>query len=159
MIPQFLPEDEESKLIHLIEECSELIKAASTVLRFGMGSTTKNSKLNSVCLLDEIMDVGMAMDEVRKILPRPSDRLMEDTVYQWFKNSTTRQQEEFLTTNFDNLVVFMNPLGQQIINYFNLWHYNWEKRIVNNVYMSVEHPEAVALRIIENVWRKLQDAS
>ena len=150
----------EDALDKLIEECSEVIQACTKIKKYGLSNWHPISgRKNSDHLLNEIEDVMDSIENVRPFIKRPPDIEMVKTVLKWFNNSPIRQQEEFRNTDFDNLVVFMHTLGQQIINYFSLWSYKWDKKIVDDIDESTEHPEAVTLRIIEKVWREVKDAA
>jgi hypothetical protein len=154
----FLNEGLEDHLDKLIEECSEVIQAATKIKRFGVNNWHPDTEVkNGVQLLEELIDLRDAMENVRKFLPKPDIKDMADEVIEWFRNSTLRQQQEFLTTDFENLVVFHHNLGEMIRNHFNLWHYEWEAKIVNGVDMSPEHPDTISMKVIEEVWRRVKD--
>jgi type VI protein secretion system component Hcp len=110
-------------------------------------------------MLEALVEFGIISSELKKYLDRPSDEEMVETVLEWYNASSKREQAEFITTDFENLVVFMSSLGQNILKTFNLWYYTWDKKIKDGVDVSEEHPEAVALRVIEETWRQLQDES
>lgn len=148
----------EEVLDKLIEECAEVIHAASKAKRFGMSNWHPETKRkNSDVLLDEIMDVGKAIEDARKFIPRPTIKEMVSVVIDWFNNSPLRQQQEFMTTEFNSLPIYHSSLGRNIRNYFNLWHYTWDKKIIENIDVSPEHPDAISMRVIEETWRQLND--
>ncbi len=143
-------QDIDDILMDLINKCSDITKIAVACLHDGLYSKE---------MLNEIMAFGVISSELKKYLDRPSDEEMVETVLEWYENSSKREQAEFITTDFENLVVFMHTLGQNILKTFNLWYYPWDKKIKDGVDVSEEHPEAVALRVIEETWRQLQDES
>lgn len=155
----FIPEKTvEGLLDRLIEECSEVIQAATKIKRFGLNNWHPDTKRkNSDHLLDEIMDLGMVIEEVRILLPRPSIQEMVPVVKKWYSESSLRQQLEFTETDFDSLIVFHHTLGTNIRNYFNLWHYKWIPKIVNGVDVSEEHPDQISMEVIEQVWREVKN--
>jgi hypothetical protein len=148
----------EEKLDKLIEDCSEVTQAAIKIKRFGINNWHPESKRrNGDHLLDEIMDLNETVKEVRELLPRPSIQEMVLVVKKWFNRSTLREQAEFTETAFEDLVVFHSTLGQQIRNYFNLWHYKWVPSIKNDIDISEEHPDAVSMKVIEQLWREIKN--
>jgi hypothetical protein len=128
---------------------SELSKELLNLVRFGANS----KRITAVAQALEVQQ--NQLKKVMEVMPRPSIKYMVDIAEEWFKESTERDQEEFITTKFENLVVFMNPLGVNLINYFGLWNYRWEPVVKDGVDYSEEHPEAVALKIIQELWRKV----
>jgi len=150
--------DQDGALDKLIEECAEVIHAASKVKKFGMSNWHPETKRrNGDALLDEIMDLGKSIEEVRKFIPRPSIKEMVNVVIGWFNQSSIKQQMEFSTTRFEHLAIYHDNLGRNIRNYFNLWHYPWDKKVIEGVDTSTEHPDTVSMRVIEEVWRQLND--
>ena len=148
----------ESSLDKLIEECSEVIHVASKAKRFGISNYhPKTRRKNSDALLDKIMDLNEAIDDIKKYTPRPTVKEMADEVVDWFNNSTIRLQQEFTETDFGQLVIYHSSLGQQIRNRFNLWYYPWDERLVEGLDVSDEHPDAVSMRVIEEVWRRVNN--
>lgn len=56
-------------LIHLAEECSEVIKEIMKIERFGLDTTRPSkSKKHRILLLEEIEDVERQIVKVRKLL-------------------------------------------------------------------------------------------
>ena len=151
----------EQALDKLIEECSEVIQAAIKIKRFGISNWKPNTKkFNSIALIEEIDDLYEAAKTAIKEMPRPSHKYMVGIVSEWLKGSNERLQEEFKTTQFDDLVIYHSTLGRDIRNEFRLWAYPHEPELdENGVDVSKEHPDAISMRVIEEVWRKAQDAS
>jgi hypothetical protein len=66
-----LPTDELGKLIHVVEECAEVQKAISKLIRFGFDAHNPNDPKkvpNVVALLAEIDDLQRAIERVRPTL-------------------------------------------------------------------------------------------
>jgi hypothetical protein len=57
----------------------------------------------------------------------------------------------------ENLISYHNSLGRDIRNYFKLWDTEWTPEIVNCVDISENHPDAISMKLIENVWSILQN--
>lgn len=60
MSPKHLPDTYEGKLDHIIEEASEVIKAAIKIKRFGLVADKKYNNLRD--LMEEVEDVQKAFD-------------------------------------------------------------------------------------------------
>lgn len=129
----------EDTLIELMEACSELSKEALNVNKYGFNSCEHST------LLSKLLEAEHAITTCKSILVPPPFGDVEDEVYSWYQNSTSRLKEEFTTTDFNDLEVFKSSLGTNIINYFNLKHY------------SGISPDKTAMRIIENVWRRVKN--
>ena len=49
-------------------------------------------------------------------------------------------------------------MGMYIRNAFKLWEYKWEPEPdENGVDCSPDHPDAISMRIIEDVWQRIND--
>lgn len=150
----------ETKLDKLIEECAEVIHAASKAKRFGMSNWHPKSKeKNSTRLLEELIDLTSSIEDIKKDIPKPSIAEMADEVLGWYTNTPIRMQQEFESTNFDKLVIYHSTLGRSIRNHFKLWQYNWDKKIVDGIDLSPEHPDTVSMKVIEEVWRRVNNES
>ena len=141
-------------LIDLLQSTASMTENLARAFKLGLNTNTGSL---SVDLVNDIIQVDSQSKELLKQLPRLPIPYMAKTVQEWFNNSNQRSKEEFLTTEFDNLVVFMSPLGAEIINHFNLWLYPWTKDIKDGIDRSPQHPEAVALQVIEEVWRSVNN--
>ncbi len=153
MVSKYKPAGRDAILLQVIDECTKLQQCCTQVLR---GGVSNNSSLEYIKALDNLSEI---MELSCKEMPKPSINFMTKTVKDWFNSTPWREQEEFITTEFDKLIVFNSSLGQNIRNYFKLWAYPWNKQIVNGVDMSPEHPDSVSMRVIENVWREAKNES
>lgn len=81
---------------------------------------------------------------------------MVATVDRWLSNASEEDQKIFTEKSKDDLIVYHHGLGRQIRNEFKLWEREWEPKLINNVDHSEDHPDAVSMRIIEEVWQKRQ---
>jgi hypothetical protein len=81
--------------------------------------------------------------------------IAEQVVY-WFSAADGEMQLEFQATRFEDLHRFHHTLGQNIRNEFRLWEQPWEPDLVGGVDMSPDHPDALSMRIIQEVWRRVQ---
>lgn len=135
----------------------DVIGASSNLI--GACYNTLNSSIdrNSEQVLDAILNIELVLRELKGILKRPSFEEMVNKTVELFKQSPERDQEEFITTEFDNLVIFHRTLGEVIRNYFKLWNYPWKKHIVEGVDMSEDNPDNLSMKVIEEVWRRLKN--
>ena len=154
------PDSLDKSLDIIIEECSELIRLASKIKKTGINyrDTMTGVRIGDQ-ILYQIEDTCVEIKNVKKFISRPNDREIINIVHNWYNNSSLRLQSEFKETDFDRLAVFMSTLGLQIIEFFNLRAYEWKEKIIEGVDVSTESPEAIALRVIETLWREIQDAA
>lgn len=147
---------EEDILLKLVEECADLQKELLKAKSYGIDNCHPVTKRkNSTAILDEIMDVREAIDNVIKILPHPTIEEMVKEVITWYNNSPLRFRAEFSETRFEDLPIFHASIGEQVRNTFNLWFYYWEPKIVDGVDVSANHPDNLSMRVIEEAWRQV----
>jgi hypothetical protein len=79
-----------------------------------------------------------------------------DQVMHWFGSADGELQLEFQSTRFNDLHRFHQTLGQDIRNEFRLWEQHWQPDLVGGVDMSPDHPDALSMKVIEEVWRRVQ---
>lgn len=144
-------------LIDLLDSTAEVSANLCKALRYGTDYNSRLASSPSDNIIKSINDFNSVAEKLIKQLPRPPVSYMSKTVLEWFDRSSERDKQEFITTDFNNLVVFMPSIGNNIINHFNLWSYPWMKEVVNGVDNSQYHPENLALAVIKNVWRSVQD--
>jgi len=80
---------------------------------------------------------------------------MVEEVLKWFARSDTEEQIAFVSTEIDNLVQYHTTLGRQIRNEFEMWRDEHEPFIVDGCDHSQDHPDARSMRVMEDVWRRL----
>ena len=69
MITPYLPKTPERKVIHLMEECGEVVQACAKILRFGLdGAHPTTGRLNHVALRAELKDLRAAARKVEALL-------------------------------------------------------------------------------------------
>ena len=148
----------QSSLIDLVEQNAKISKALARALRYGFSFNTSLKETTTEELVKAISDFNTLVDtKLFKEMPRPPIGYMTEVVLDWFNTSSEREKEEFITTKFDNLNVFFSTLGISIINHFSLWSYPWEKQLKDGADTSPNHPENLAMLVIENVWRTVKD--
>lgn len=76
-----------TQLLHLSEECAELIQAAHKVVRF---PDDRNKLMN---LFEELEDVQIMMDQIRYLLPESK------TVTPWIREFKINREAERMTRN------------------------------------------------------------
>lgn len=130
----------------------------SRALSYGMDFNSRLSISPSETILKNISEFNQVSGELIKQLPRPPVSYMVKIILDDFKNFSEREKEEFITTKFDNLNLFMSSLGLGIIEHFNLWAFPWKPQLVDGLDISPNHPENLALTVIQAVWRNTQDA-
>ena len=74
--PNYAPKNDMQKLAHLIEECGEVLAAAGKTLRWGLDSVNpelpqENQETNRDWLLRELLDLDIAITNVRAMLSQP----------------------------------------------------------------------------------------
>ena len=65
-----LPTTATGMLVHLIEECAEVQKAATKILRFGVEATDPKTGMhydNAAALLDEMVDLTRALAAIKGV--------------------------------------------------------------------------------------------
>jgi hypothetical protein len=69
MNPKYVPDkdDFDGLLTHVIEECSEVIKAACKLRRFGQEGPDKHRP--NVELSDELVDLALSIERFRRLFP------------------------------------------------------------------------------------------
>lgn len=145
-------------LVDLIDSATNVTQALSRALKYGLEFNKTIVESPSEEIVRTISEFNSAAEDLMRQLPRPPIVHMVKEVEKWFKDSSMREQEEFITTEFDNLAVFMHSIGINIINHFNLWAYPWNPKIENGSDVSPYHPENMAMQVIEQVWRNTKNA-
>lgn len=126
----------------VIRACSAIISTITKAEQHGYKNHTKQ-------LIDELRELEVCAENMRIYLPKPDLDGMVEVVLEWFENSNDRLKAKFVTTEFDDLVVFHSTLGQNIRNHFNLWAFYDEKK--------EWHPDEASMEVIEEVWRIVKD--
>lgn len=86
---------------------------------------------------------------------RPTIEKMANKLYRRYLKAPIEDQEWFKSLTLEQLCSTHLSLGTQIRNEFRLWEYSWDKKIVNGIDTSPEHPDAVSQRVIKEVWIKV----
>jgi hypothetical protein len=76
----------------------------------------------------------------------------------WFHKDTPNNKKEFLETPKNKLVKYHSTLGRSIRNEFKLWETEWKPDMHDGVDCSPNHPDQLSMRVIENVWDRLQNS-
>lgn len=86
---------------------------------------------------------------------RPSINKMVGELLIWWNRLSQEERERtgLLGGTKEDLIKFHHTLGQDIRNNFELWRCTWYPEIVDGVDMSPEHPDAVSMTVIEEVWK------
>jgi hypothetical protein len=145
-------------LLDLIYRASEVTMSLSRALNYGMDFNSRVPVSPSENILKNISEFNQVSEKLINQLPRPPIPYMVKAILEDFKNFSDREKEEFITTQFNNLNFFMPSLGVGIIEHFSLWAFPWRPQIVDGLDVSPNHPDNLALTVIEAVWRNLQDA-
>ncbi len=91
---------------------------------------------------------------------RPTiDSMVAEVLTMWNNLSQEeRDQSGFLQCEEEeDLIQFHHSLGQSIRNEFDLWRYEWEPVLVDGVDYSSEHPDAISMEVIREVWFHLKE--
>ena len=81
---------------------------------------------------------------------------MVTEVTQWYLNSPDDAQIEFQRTPENDLHILYLTIGRDIRNHFKLWEIEWQPVIIDGIDIADDHPEAVSMRVITEVWKRLQ---
>lgn len=152
------PQGSDLVLIQLIEKLNKVSTRISKVIRCGADVETDNITLG-IKMVDSLVNLTEDIEDAISNMQRPSIKIMTKYAKDWFDSCCKAHREEFATTEFNSLAVFMPSMGMDIINTFHLWGYSWVPQIVNGVDTSPNHPEALALQVIENLWRDVKNES
>lgn len=146
-------------LIDLIDTTADVNKALTRALRYGVEFNHRLYISPAEDIIKVINKFDQISEDLIKQLPRPTISYMTRRVLEEdFEDLPIQYKEEFITTEYSNLIVFMSSIGMDIINKFNLWAYPWKPQIVGEADTSPNHPENLALVVIQTLWRNLQDA-
>ncbi|EBS4516522.1 hypothetical protein DQT32_03735 [Salmonella enterica subsp. enterica serovar Braenderup] len=81
-------------------------------------------------------------------------------VLEWYKEDAIEFPAEaavFKNTPMQDLSKYNTSLGRSIRNEFDLWKYPWEPQLVNGIDYSPNHPDEVSIRVLQEVWKRIQD--
>lgn len=144
----------DDKTAELTESCLNVLSILNDINYNGI---TDDSQFE---LVEEFTLLHKYIDSYVKQLPKPTLEYMVSYVIGQLEESNLRYQREFKTTEFDKLIIYHHTIGQDIRNEFNLWSYPWTPMIgKDGADHSPNHPDAISMRVIEEAWRQVQDAS
>ncbi len=65
-------------------------------------------------------------------------------------------QNEFFLTEYNDktLIQYHHGLGTWIRNKYKLWDITWEPELIDGVDYSPNHPDAISMTIIKEVWKR-----
>ena len=87
------------------------------------------------------------------------EEIVSEILDNWWKNSTLEDRKNFLNTPRDQLAMYHHGMGTNIRNHFKLWENKWIPELdKDNVDISPDHPDAISMRIIKEVYDRLQIA-
>lgn len=75
---------------------------------------------------------------------------------QVYNNVPISDQFDFKHASESELIEWHDSLGRDIRNEFGLWDTPWEPVLVEGVDMSPNHPDAISMDIIKEIWRRVQ---
>ena len=102
----------------------------------------------------QFLDTVLVSEGYRIFTLRPSTKSMVAEMLIWWNrlSQAERERSGLLGGTKEDLISFHHTLGQDIRNSFGLWNCTWYPEIVDGVDMSPEHPDAVSMTVIEEVW-------
>lgn len=81
------------------------------------------------------------------------EAIVKEVFGMWNDLSRHDQEESgWLECSKEDLIQYHNTVGQNIRNEFNLWEKEWIPEIEDGVDVSPDHPDAISLRVMEEVW-------
>jgi hypothetical protein len=81
---------------------------------------------------------------------------MVTEVIGWYLKSPDKTQIEFQRCDELGLYQYHHSIGRDIRNHFKLWEIEWQPVIVDGIDEADDHPDAVSMKIIKEVWRRVQ---
>lgn len=109
-------------------------------------------------IVEELIALKKRIHNYIKQLPVPDIKYMVDHVLRKLEQSKPRFVNEFKTTKFEDLVIYHHTIGEDIRAEFKLWVYPWIPMIgKDGVDHSPNHPDAISMRVIEEVWRQIKN--
>lgn len=81
------------------------------------------------------------------------DNELVELVSDWLNSAELKDFKKiFLSTEFADLISYHSTFGREIRNKYNLWMRRWIPELEDGVDVSPNHPDALSMKIIENVW-------
>jgi hypothetical protein len=81
---------------------------------------------------------------------------MADEVLGWLRKMPADVEEDFKSVAEHDLIQYHHTLGRNIRNHFKLWENEWTPTGDDTVDTSPEHPDAVSMAVIREVWKRVQ---
>lgn len=69
----------------------------------------------------------------------------------------TETINELKSTPEENLIEWHQSLGRHIRNKYKLWSRSWIPNIVNGIDFSEDHPDAISMKIIKEIYAMLKE--
>ena len=87
------------------------------------------------------------------------EEIIEDLRKEIFETWPEEAITDFFLTEYNenNLIMYHHSLGRYIRNMYGLWGRPWEPKIINGVDTSPEHPDAISMTIMREVWKRGQN--
>lgn len=86
------------------------------------------------------------------------DLNIEDIILELFKQLSDDEIEYLKSVDTDELISLHSSTGRSIRNEYDLWNYKWEPELDNQyIDHSPYHPDAISMKIIEGVHRKVNE--
>lgn len=88
--------------------------------------------------------------------------MITDEMFEWIVVSVLEhfpgiKTNDFLDTPEHMLILYHSSVGRTIRNEYGLWEYDWAPEIVDGIDVSANHPDAVSMRIIREVWKRANE--
>ena len=91
---------------------------------------------------------------------RPTVEQMADEVDRWLDDCREPEREAFIHGNAESLGFLHHSLGMRIRNHFSLWSWPWQQQLDDKLAdRAPEHPDAISMRVLLEVWRRRQKAA
>ena len=85
---------------------------------------------------------------------KTQDEIIAELLEHFYK-APEKQRLDFMATPFENLITYHHSLGRDIRNTYGLWLREWTPVLEKGIDVSQFHPDAVSMKIIEELWVRL----
>lgn len=89
-------------------------------------------------------------------MTRPTEEFMVTELQKHFKDIPIQDQIVFINSLESDLIDYHHSVCAEIRERFNLWCYPWQQQLFDGVDYSPEHPDAVSMRVLKELWKRVK---